>query len=170
MAIKSLINDSSPLLHREVKDVTEFDSSLRELIADLEDTMFDADGVGIAAPQIGVDLKVALVDMEEEGILQLINPEIIHYSKETTLDIEGCLSLPDIFGEVPRSVKIELKAQDASGRAVEMTAFDDVARAIQHEVDHLYGKLFTEKMTRQISLEELEEMYSDDEDHIHGNA
>ncbi|KAA1042742.1 peptide deformylase [Macrococcus equipercicus] len=170
MAIRPLIEGSSPLLHREVKDVTKFDHSLRELLMDLEDTMFEADGVGIAAPQIGVDLKVALVDMEEDGILQLINPVITHYSTETAVDIEGCLSLPDIFGEVARSVKIELKGQDLSGRPIEMTAFDDVARAIQHEVDHLYGKLFTEKMIRQISLEELEEMYSDDEDHIHGDA
>lgn len=170
MAIKPLINESNAILHREVKDVTQFDDSLRELILDLEDTMFDSDGVGIAAPQIGVDLKVALVDMEEDGILQLINPVITYYSEETEVDVEGCLSLPDIYGEVDRSIKIELKGHDLSGRAVEMTAFDDVARAIQHEVDHLYGTLFTEKMTRAVSLEELEEMFSDDEDHIHGNA
>jgi len=161
MTIKKLIDQQNPLLHREVRNVTKFDDSLRQLILDLEDTMIDSDGVGIAAPQIGMDLKVAIVDMEEDGILQLINPVITHYSEETEVDIEGCLSLPNVFGEVPRSVKIELTGNDLKGNAVEMTAFDDIARVIQHEVDHLYGHLFTEKMTREISPEELEEMYHD---------
>lgn len=161
MTIKKLIKETHPLLHREVKDVTQFDDSLKQLIIDLEETMFDNDGVGIAAPQLGVDLKVALVDMEEDGILQLINPKITSYSEEKEVDIEGCLSLPDIFGEVERSVKIELTAQDLEGRIVEMTAFDDIARVIQHEVDHLYGHLFTEKVIRTVSLEELEELYND---------
>ncbi|TDM03973.1 peptide deformylase [Macrococcus carouselicus] len=161
MTIKKMIDQNHQLLHREVKDVTKFDHSLRQLITDLEDTMFDKDGVGIAAPQIGVDLKVALVDMEEDGILQLVNPVITFYSEEMETDIEGCLSLPDVFGEVPRSVKIEVRANDLHGNIVEMTAFDDIARVIQHEVDHLYGHLFTEKMTRTVSLEELEEMYND---------
>ncbi|TDM15056.1 peptide deformylase [Macrococcus bovicus] len=161
MTVKKLIDQHDRLLHREVKDVTKFDDSLRQLILDLEDTMYESDGVGIAAPQIGVDLKVAVVDMEEDGILQLINPVITHYSAETAVDIEGCLSLPDVFGEVPRSVKIELTGNDLKGNTVEMTAFDDIARVIQHEVDHLYGHLFTEKMTREVSPEELEEMYHD---------
>ncbi|GGA97263.1 peptide deformylase [Macrococcus hajekii] len=161
MTVKKLIDQNDRLLHREVKQVTKFDRSLQQLIMDLEDTMFEFNGVGIAAPQIGVDLKVALVDMEEDGILQLINPVITHYSEEVESDVEGCLSLPDIFGEVPRSTKIELKGNDLKGNVVEMTAFDDIARVIQHEVDHLYGHLFTEKMTRSVSLSELEEMYND---------
>lgn len=162
MTVKPLVESNHPLLKRECRDVRLFDQSLKDLIIDLEDTLFENNGLGIAAPQIGVDLKVALVDMEEDGILQLINPKITHYSTEKAVDIEGCLSLPNIFGEVERSVEIELIANDLDGNLVEMTAYDDIARAIMHETDHLYGTLFTDKMIRQVSLEELEEMYSDD--------
>lgn len=159
--IKQLIEEQNPLLHREVKDVTQFDASLKALIKDLEDTLFHHNGVGIAAPQIGVDLKVALVDMEADGILQLVNPKIVSYSKETESDVEGCLSIPGVFGLVDRSIEIVIEANDLDGNKIEMTAYDDIARIIQHEVDHLYGELFTEKMTKQLTEEELEEMYGE---------
>ncbi|MFC6402534.1 peptide deformylase [Mammaliicoccus sciuri] len=162
MAVKPLVTVPNPILNREVKDVVTFDESLKTLIADLEDTMFENDGVGIAAPQIGVDLKVAIVDMEQEGILQLINPTIVSQSEETETDVEGCLSVPGVFGEVNRSKMIVVKSNDLNGNEVELTAYDDIARIILHEVDHLYGELFTDKMTREISEEELEEMYKDE--------
>ncbi|MCE4956802.1 peptide deformylase [Macrococcoides caseolyticum] len=160
--IKQLIDKDNALLHREVKDVTVFDDSLKALIQDLEDSLYHYNGVGIAAPQIGVDLKVALVDMEQDGILQLINPEITYYSKEQASDVEGCLSVPDVFGLVDRSTEITVKANDLEGNEIEMTAYDDIARIIQHEVDHLYGKLFTDKVTRFISEDELEAMYDEE--------
>lgn len=162
MAVKPLVTVPNPMLNREVKDVVTFDESIKALIADLEDTMFENDGVGIAAPQIGVDLKVAIVDMEQEGILQLINPTIVSQSEETETDVEGCLSVPGVFGEVNRSKMIVVKSNDLNGNEVELTAYDDIARIILHEVDHLYGELFTDKMTREISEEELEEMYKDE--------
>ncbi len=162
MAVKPLVTVPNPILNREVKDVVTFDESLKTLIADLEDTMFENDGVGIAAPQIGVDLKVAIVDMEHEGILQLINPTIVSQSEETEADVEGCLSIPGVLGEVNRSKMIVVKSNDLNGNEVELTAYDDIARIILHEVDHLYGELFTDKMTREISEEELEEMYKDE--------
>ncbi|MFY2151885.1 peptide deformylase [Mammaliicoccus sciuri] len=162
MAVKPLVTVPNPILNREVKDVVTFDESLKTLIADLEDTMFENDGVGIAAPQIGVDLKVAIVDMEQEGILQLINPTIVSQSEETEDDVEGCLSIPGVFGEVNRSKMIVVKSNDLNGNQVELTAYDDIARIILHEVDHLYGELFTDKMTKEISEEELEEMYKDE--------
>lgn len=162
MAVKPIVTVPNPMLNREVKDVVTFDESIKALIADLEDTMFENDGVGIAAPQIGVDLKVAIVDMEQEGILQLINPTIVSQSEETEADVEGCLSVPGVFGEVNRSKMIVVKSNDLNGNEVELTAYDDIARIILHEVDHLYGELFTDKMTREISEEELEEMYKDE--------
>lgn len=162
MAVKPLVTVPNPMLNREVKDVVTFDESLKALIADLEDTMFENDGVGIAAPQIGVDLKVAIVDMEQEGILQLINPTIVSQSEEAEADVEGCLSVPGVFGEVNRSKMIVVKSNDLNGNQVELTAYDDIARIILHEVDHLYGELFTDKMTKEISEEELEEMYKDE--------
>lgn len=162
MAVKPLVTVPNTLLNREVKDVVAFDESLKELIADLEDTMFENDGVGIAAPQIGVDRKVAIVDMEQEGILQLINPSIVSQSEETESDVEGCLSIPGVFGLVNRSKMIVVKSNDLNGNEVELTAYDDVARIILHEIDHLYGELFTDKMTREVSEAELEEMYEDE--------
>ncbi|MDQ7143054.1 peptide deformylase [Mammaliicoccus lentus] len=162
MAVKPIVTAPNPILNRKVKDVVNFDESIKQLIADLEDTMFDNDGVGIAAPQIGVDLKVALVDMEQDGILQLINPTILTQSKKTETDVEGCLSVPGVYGEVERSVMITVKSKDLNGNDVELTAYDDIARIILHEIDHLYGELFTDKMTREVSEEELEEMYKDE--------
>ncbi|GGH99492.1 MULTISPECIES: peptide deformylase [Mammaliicoccus] len=162
MAVKPLVTVPNPMLNREVKDVVTFDESLKALISDLEDTMYENDGVGIAAPQIGVDLKVAIVDMEQEGILQLINPTIVSQSEEIEADVEGCLSVPGVFGEVNRSKMIVVSSNDLNGNEVELTAYDDVARIILHEVDHLYGELFTDKMTREISEDELEEMYKDE--------
>ncbi|TDM42144.1 peptide deformylase [Macrococcoides goetzii] len=160
--IKPLIDKNDALLHREVKDVTAFDDSLKALIQDLEDSLYHYNGVGVAAPQIGVDLKVALVDMEQDGILQLVNPEITYYSEDKESDVEGCLSVPDVFGMVDRSTEIVVKANDLEGNEIEMTAYDDIARIIQHEVDHLYGTMFTDKVTRYVSEEELEAMYDEE--------
>nr|WP_263313549.1 peptide deformylase [Mammaliicoccus sp. Marseille-Q6498] len=162
MAVKPLVTVPNPILKREVKDVVTFDESLKELITDLEDTMFENDGVGIAAPQIGIDLKVAIVDMEQDGILQLVNPIVVSQSENTEVDVEGCLSVPGVYGEVERSKMIVVKSYDINGNEVELTAYDDVARIILHEIDHLYGEMFTDKMIREVTEEELEEMYEDE--------
>lgn len=160
--IKPLIDQNNALLHREVKTVTEFGEGLKRLFEDLEDSLYHYNGVGIAAPQIGVDLKVALVDMEQDGLLQLVNPKITYKSQETAEDVEGCLSVPDVFGMVERSTEITIQANDLEGNEIEMTAYDDIARIIQHEVDHLYGVMFTDKVTRYVSEDELEAMYDEE--------
>ena len=156
MAVKPLVTAPNPILNREVKDVVNFDESIKQLIADLEDTMFDNDGVGIAAPQIGVDLKVALVDMEQDGILQLINPTILTQSEKTETDVEGCLSVPGVYGEVERSVMITVKSKDLNGNDVELTAYDDIARMILHMIDHFEGKLFTARANKILNEVEME--------------
>lgn len=120
--------------------------------------MIEADGVGLAAPQIGVGKRVAVVDIgDEQGTVEMINPVILSAEGEQT-GPEGCLSFPDLYGEVSRPYKVKISAQDRFGRAYELEAEDFMARAIQHEIDHLDGILFTSKVVRYISEEELEEV------------
>ena len=120
--------------------------------------MIEADGVGLAAPQIGVGKRVAVVDIgDEQGTVEMINPVILSAEGEQT-GPEGCLSFPDLYGEVSRPYKVKISAQDRFGRAYELEAEDFMARAIQHEIDHLDGILFTSKVVRYISAEELEEV------------
>ena len=142
--------------------MTKFDSHVERVLQDLEDTMYDAGGQALAAPQIGVEEQIALVDMEQDGLLQLINPEVISQSEEKTTELEGCLSVPGRFGEVTRSQMIKVKSFDIKGNEVELTAYDDIARMILHVIDNLNGILFVDVMDREISDAELE-AYLEDE-------
>ncbi len=120
------------------------------------DTMIEFDGVGLAAPQIGLNKRIAIVDIDDDmGTIELINPEII-YSSGSQTGPEGCLSFPGIYGEVTRPNFIRVKAQDRKGKGFVLEAEEFLARAIQHEVDHLNGILFTSKVTRYIDEKELE--------------
>lgn len=122
------------------------------------DTMIEFDGVGLAAPQIGVDEQIAVVDIEDgSGTIELINPEILETSGEQT-GVEGCLSFPGLYGEVTRPYYVKVKAQDRKGKFFTIKAEDYLARAIQHEIDHLHGVLFTSKVSKYISEKELEEV------------
>lgn len=160
--IKKIITHMHPSLRKTASPVTQFDSHLKDIIQDLEDTLYDAGGQALAAPQIGVDARVAVIDMEENGLLQLINPEVITQSDEVATELEGCLSVPGRFGEVTRSRTITVKSFDVQGREVEMTAHDDIARMILHVIDSLNGILFVDVMDREISNAELE-AYLEDE-------
>ncbi|RTX69282.1 peptide deformylase, partial [Staphylococcus hyicus] len=142
--------------------VTTFDERITQIIQDIEDTMYAAGGQALSAPQIGVSLQIAIVDMEQDGLLQLINPTIISVSDTTTTELEGCLSVPNRYGEVTRSQMITVKSQDVYGRDVELTAYDDVARMILHEIDNLNGVLFTDIMDREITEKELEAYYDNE--------
>lgn len=121
--------------------MNQYDDQLKSLLKDLEDTLYEEEAAAISAPQIGVNQRVALIDMELEGLLQLINPVIKSYSDEEITDLEGSVSLPNVFGEVTRSKMIVLQCNDVNGNQVELTAYDDVARMILHMVDHLNGIL-----------------------------
>ncbi|TBW74208.1 peptide deformylase, partial [Staphylococcus epidermidis] len=116
----------------------------------------------ISAPQIGVNQRVALIDMELEGLLQLINPVIKSYSDEEITDLEGSVSLPNVFGEVTRSKMIVLQCNDVNGNQVELTAYDDVARMILHIIDQLDGIPFTERAIKILTEKEVE-AYFDNE-------
>ena len=125
------------------------------LLDNLYETMVANDGIGIAAPQVGKNKRIAVVEVDEGDKFELINPEIIEAKGEST-DVEGCLSIPHIFGTVNRADEVTVRYYDREGEEIEVTAFGYLARAFQHEIDHLNGVLFVEKMIEQIPEAELE--------------
>ncbi|RIP33572.1 peptide deformylase [Staphylococcus gallinarum] len=162
MTIKQLVNNQHPILKKKIAPVTTFDTKLEQLLLDLEDTMYDLEASALCAPQLGVQQQVAIIDMEIDGLLQLINPEIINASNEQVTDLEGSVSLPNVYGEVTRSKMIVIKANDKQGNEVEMTAYDDVARMILHMIDHFEGKLFTDKADKILTQAEVEAFFDNE--------
>ena len=135
-----------PVLEREAETVTEFDTpELNKLLADMFESMYAAKGVGLAAPQIGIGRKIAVIDTSvgenPDDKLVLINPKLLHMEGKNTSE-EGCLSIPGFREQVTRAKKATMKAQNAKGEWYEMTGEDLLARAFQHEIDHLNGKLY----------------------------
>ncbi|OIK15228.1 peptide deformylase [Bacillus sp. MUM 13] len=156
MAILPIVMFPDKILEQKCDKVTSFDRNLAKLLNNMHETMIEADGVGLAAPQIGLRKMIAVVEIDDEsGVIELINPVIVEQDGEQT-GPEGCLSFPDIYGEVKRAYKIKVQAQDRKGRHYEIEAEDFLARAIQHEIDHLNGILFTSKITHYLTQEELE--------------
>lgn len=162
MAIKEVVKAPAKVLSTKTKEVEVIDEKIIELLDDMYDTMVEHDGVGIAAPQINVDLRVAIVELGED-ILEMINPVILETRGEAE-DVEGCLSFPELFGLVKRPTYVKIEAADREGRIYELEAEDFEARCILHEIDHLDGVLFDSKMTRVLTQEELDEMYADIEE------
>ena len=119
MTVKPLIKSTHPLLKRKAQRVTEFDKSLTQLLLDIEDTLYQQEASALCASQIGIDKQVAIVDMEMEGLLQLINPTIIKVSDEQVIDLEGSISLPGIYGEVARSQMIVVQSYDVQGNTLD---------------------------------------------------
>jgi len=150
MAIKKILTYPDPVLRQKVETVTNFDDSLKELACDLAETMYDAPGAGLAANQIGVCLRVVVIDVspskEEKKPLVLVNPEIIE-KEGCQVDEEGCLSVIDLTANVERFRKLLVRAQDLDGKTWEFPAEDFFARVIQHELDHLNGILFIDHLS-----------------------
>ncbi|EIM07752.1 peptide deformylase [Planococcus antarcticus DSM 14505] len=164
MSIRMVIKHPNRVLEKKCLAVTTFDKNLAVLLDDMHETMVESDGVGIAAPQVGVAVRAALVDFREgQEPIELINPELMLFEGAET-DIEGCLSFPGIFGEVERYDHIKIKAQERDGSWYELEAEGYEARAIQHEMDHLDGILFTRKITKYVTQEELDEMIRQQEE------
>lgn len=158
MAIKRIITHPAPILEVECENVTEFNKKLAKLLDDMYDTMIAFDGVGLAAPQVNINKQIAIVDIDDEhGTIEMINPVILESSGNQT-DIEGCLSFPDLYGTVTRANYVKIEAQDRKGKTFTLEAEGFLARAIQHEIDHLHGILFTTKVEKYLSEEELERM------------
>jgi peptide deformylase len=150
MATKKILTYPDPILRQKVETVTCFDASLKQLAADLAETMYDAPGAGLAANQIGVCLRVVVIDVspskEEKKPLVLVNPEIIE-QEGCQVDEEGCLSVIDLTAKVERYRKVQVRAQDLDGKTWEFPAEDFFARVIQHELDHLNGILFIDHLS-----------------------
>lgn len=156
MAIRNIVTEGDPVLEKPTRRVEKFDGRLHQLLDDMTETLKQARGAGIAAPQVGVLKQVCIVDADEEqGVIELINPEIIYQEGEQN-GAEGCLSFPGEFGLVKRPMKVRVKAQNRDGKSFEITGEGFSARAMSHEIDHLNGVLFVSKVSRMLTEEELE--------------
>jgi len=143
--IRTIVIYPDPILQRPTEKVTEFNEELRRLAADMFESMYKAVGIGLAAPQIGVGKRITVIDLSNqknpEDKIVLVNPEIIH-KEGKQVEEEGCLSLPDIRDKVSRAAKVKVKAQNLDGQPIELEGTELLARAFQHEIDHLDGILF----------------------------
>lgn len=156
MTIRKIVLHPNEILTTPTKQVTEFDQNLATLLDDMYETMLESDGIGIAAPQVGELLRVAIVDLGEgEDIIEMINPLVVDTEGEA-IEVEGCLSFPELYGEVERPYFVQIKAQERDGTWYELEAEDYEARAILHEIDHLDGVLFDSKIIRVVDPSELE--------------
>jgi len=152
MAVRPLVQANDPVLRRRAQRVTSFGPALQSLITDMVDTMWAQKGVGLAAPQIGVPQQVLVIQLpeNEEGpesgkLYVLCNPKIVRRQREEP-GVEGCLSLPGLAGEVSRATVVTVKGQDAEGKPVRMKVQGLLARIFQHEIDHLYGNLYIDRV------------------------
>ena len=141
MALRTITKEGDPILRKVCRPVTEFNERLWTVLDDMADTMHNADGVGLAGPQVSYLRRVVVIDVGE-GVIELINPEIIETSKETQYCQEGCLSVPGKWGMTTRPLKVKAKAQDRNGNWFEVEGEQLLAQAICHELEHLDGKLF----------------------------
>lgn len=149
MAVYQVVTIGDEILRDKAKEVTKFDDRIYKLLNNMMETLTQEDGVGLAAPQIGVSKRVIIAYNEEiDEVVELINPEIISYSGEI-IDNEGCLSVPGRVGKVNRAKDIVVRGQNAEGKPVEFKASDMFARIIQHEIDHLNGILFIDKLEKE---------------------
>lgn len=153
MTVRNIRKLGDPILRIKSQEVTAFDSNLADFLEDMADSMEHYSGVGLAGPQIGLSQALVVIKLGEEfPLLELINPRLVNCSGEEVA-AEGCLSIPGIFGEVPRCTEVEVHFQDRIGSNKVMRASGHLARALQHEVDHLEGILFVDKVTRYIDNE-----------------
>ncbi len=161
MARRNILTKEQPTLYKKCRPVTEFNSRLHQLLDDMKDTLALENGVGLAAPQVGVLRRAVIVletnvpEGEEEYMIELVNPEIIEASGEQ-YGAEGCLSVPEEYGMVRRPMHVKVRAQDRNGETFEVEGDGLTARCFCHEIDHLEGIIFTSKCERMLSREELE--------------
>lgn len=155
MAIRMIVKHPDPILREKCNQVTKFNENLFKLLDDMAETMYDAPGVGLAAPQVGVLKRVFVVDCGD-GLIELINPEIIE-KKGEQFGPEGCLSIPGLVGDVRRAHWVKVKAQNRYGEEFVVEGEELLARAFQHELDHLNGVMFIDLAEKTYKQEEREE-------------
>jgi len=149
MSLLPILRYPDARLHKIAKPITVFDERIQKLVADMAETMYDAPGIGLAASQVDVHEQLIVIDTSDarDGLLVLINPAIIRASEERQVYEEGCLSVPGIYDGVERSAQVRVKAQDMNGQFFELDAEGLLAVCIQHEIDHLKGKVFVEYLS-----------------------
>src|SRR3954447_24601293 len=153
MTVRPIVVLGNPVLRNKARKVSRFDDAIRALVKDMIETMRDAPGVGLAAPQIGVPLQVAVVEAEKDEVYVLVNPEIVKVEGEHILD-EGCLSVPGYWGKVTRAEKVTVKARDANGKEIRISEAEGLfGQALQHEIDHLNGMVYVDRLD---SLDDLQ--------------
>ena len=157
MALRKILTDGDPALHKMCRPVTSFDARLHTLLDDLKETLADANGAGLAAPQVGILRRVVIVVDAEDNMLELVNPEILTQEGEQE-GLEGCLSLPGKWGYVKRPEWVKVKAQDRTGAWFEVEGTGLTARCFCHELSHLDGHLYSEHADRLYTTEELDRM------------
>jgi len=159
MTLRKIVTLPDPVLKRKAHTVNKFDKDLHALVDDMVETMRDAPGVGLAAPQIGLSERIIVIEYferpEDEEVEEapkkvwaVINPEIVKASEEMLMGVEGCLSIPGLVGEVERHMEVQVKGLNRHGKPMKLKAKGWLARIFQHEIDHLNGVLFTERATR----------------------
>ncbi len=161
MAIRNIVKDGDDILNKKCRPVEKFDKKLWTLLDDMAETMHRANGVGLAAPQVGMLRRVAVIDIspEQNSVIELVNPQIIAFSGEQCGN-EGCLSFPGQWGIVKRPNYVKVKAQDRNGEEFEVEGRELLARAFCHEIDHLNGVVFKEVADRMLTRREIDEMNS----------
>ena len=156
MGLRKILTDKEPSLHKVCRPVEKFDGRLHKLLDDMAETLADANGVGLAAPQVGILRRVVIVDVGDE-IVELINPTMLETDGEQ-VGAEGCLSVPGKYGWVKRPYYATVRAQDRNGNWYEAEGEELIARCFCHELDHLDGILYTQLMDRFLTEEELEKL------------
>jgi len=162
MGLRKILTKEESVLHKRCRPVTVFDDKLHDLLDDMAETLVEANGVGLAAPQVGILRRIFIVDIGEE-IVELINPEIIETEGEQD-GKEGCLSVPNEFWLVKRPMRVKAKAQDRYGEWFEIEGEELIARCLCHENDHLDGHLYTEIAYHKLTEEELAELYGTEDE------
>lgn len=155
MALRRIVRKNDEVLHKKCKPVEVFDEKLGILLDDMAETMYKAEGVGLAAPQVGILRRVVFIDVGD-GPVELVNPVIVK-QKGSQRGIEGCLSCPNEWGYVVRPMEVVVKAQDRTGKPIEYKCSEFFARAVCHELDHLDGHLFIEKADEMVDPRDLED-------------
>jgi len=155
MAIRNIVTQGNDILAKKCRPVTDFNDRLHVLLDDMRDTLIESQGVGLAAPQVGILRRAVLVMNDEEEILELVNPEII-FQEGTQTGPEGCLSVPGKFGMVTRPDHVKVRAQDRFGNWYEAEGWELTARCFCHEIEHLDGHLYVEHIDHFLTPEELE--------------
>ncbi len=162
MALLNIVKEGDPVLRKVCRPVTEITPRIQQLIDDMMETLEDANGAGLAAPQVGILRRIVIVDIGDEYV-ELINPEIIATEGEQQ-EVEGCLSVPDVWGITDRPMTVTVRAMNRDGETIELTGEGLVARCFCHELDHLDGHLFIDKATHILNPDEVAELFADAEE------